>query len=73
MLLLNQDCRYAETRTESYEAWILQDHFNGDNCDVPCALANKRVPPTTANGRTKLDKNGIANRNVSIAPKPIHA
>lgn len=50
-----------------------QNYFSGDNCVVPCALATRRVPPTTANGRIKLDKNGIAKRKDSIAPNPVHA
>jgi len=48
-------------------------YFSGDNCDDPGALAAKSVPPITANGSMKLDKNGIAKRDVSIAPKPVQA
>ena len=51
----------------------LVPHLSGDNCDDPGALAARSVPPTTANGSTKLDKNGIAKRKVNIAPKPAQA
>ena len=48
-------------------------HFSGDNCDDPGALAARSVPPITASGSIKLDKNGIAKRDVSTAPKPVQA
>jgi hypothetical protein len=48
-------------------------YFSGDNCGDPGALAARSVPPTTANGSMKLDRNGIAKINVSIAPKPVQA
>ena len=48
-------------------------HFKRNNSDVPGALAARSVPPTTAIGRTKLDRNGIAKRKDNIAPKPVHA
>ncbi len=47
--------------------------MSGDNCDDPGALAARSVPLTTASGSMKLDRNGIAKRNVNIAPKPVHA
>jgi hypothetical protein len=49
----------------------LAPHFRGDSCDEPGALAARSVPPTTANGSTKLDKNGMAKRNVNIVPKAV--
>jgi hypothetical protein len=48
-------------------------YLSADNCDDPGALAARSVPPTTANGSMKLDKNGIAKRNVNVAPKPVQA
>ena len=48
-------------------------HLSGDSCDDPGALAARSVPPTTANGSTKLDKSGIAKRKINIAPKPVQA
>ncbi len=51
----------------------LYPHFNRNSSDVPGALAVRSVPPTTAIGKTKLDKNGIAKRKDNIAPKPVHA
>ncbi len=51
----------------------LYPHFNRNSSDVPGALAVRSVPPTTAIGKTKLDKNGIAKTKDSIAPKPAHA
>ena len=62
------------SQTKDKDSFLyLVSHFSGDNCGDPGALAARSVPPTTANGSIKLDKNGIAKRNINIAPKPVQA
>ncbi len=63
---------FSQTKDKDFFLYLVP-HLSGDNCDVPGALAARSVPPTTAIGSTKLDKNGIAKRKDNIAPKPVHA